>query len=116
MRRRRSIAGEVRACTPEDQDPFPHVEGKGGGWFISLTWNYDAPVTMTWRELRRLLSSARGVVAIARRWASDELRLFERSRRDVDEKIQARVIFRDYRRWRTRRRSRPRQSARGRMA
>lgn len=66
-----------------------------------MTWNFGASVTVAWKELRRLLSSSKGDVVIARRLAGDELRLFEESLDDIEHEVHARVICREDLRWRS---------------
>lgn len=86
---------------PEHQSPFFFVPGRHGGWFISLTWNFDAPVTVAWSELRRLIASSKGEIVVGRRLAPTELRMLEQYHSDIEHEVHARVICRDELRWRS---------------
>jgi len=75
--KRRGTVATGRVHVPEEQSPFFFVPGRRGGWFVALTWNFGAPVTVPWRELRRLIASSRGEIIIGRRLAPTELRMLE---------------------------------------
>lgn len=102
MKRRSRARSDVRARVPEHQAPFFFVSGRHGGWFISLTWNFGAAVTVAWSELRRLLaSSSKGEIVVGRRLAPTELGMLEQYRDDIEHEVHARVICRDKLRWRS---------------
>lgn len=100
MTRRSRARDVVRVREPGCRSPFFYVAGKGGGWFVSLLWNFGDAVDVPWEKLRRALASSKGDVVIARRLVGDEISLLAQARNEIEHEVHACVIHREALRWR----------------